>query len=80
MSPSHTKSTPGARILAGLQDAFAGNFARVTIEGQVWCRLDSLMPGMCWERAEGATIDAEAYYVVQHNGALAVSLTSGDGR
>ncbi len=28
----------GARILQGLKDAVAGNFTRVTIEGQTWER------------------------------------------
>lgn len=28
----------GQKILDGLKDAVAGNFARVTIEGQVWVR------------------------------------------
>lgn len=29
----------GARILQGLKDAVAGNFARVHIEGQTWKRI-----------------------------------------
>lgn len=28
----------GAKIIEGLKDAVAGNFSRVTIEGQVWVR------------------------------------------
>lgn len=30
----------GQKILAGLQDAVAGNFTRVTINGQTWVRAD----------------------------------------
>jgi len=29
----------GAKIIEGLKDAAAGNFSRVTIEGQVWQRI-----------------------------------------
>jgi hypothetical protein len=29
----------GAKIIEGLKDAVAGNFSRVTIEGQVWQRI-----------------------------------------
>ena len=34
------KINAGAKILDGLRDALSGNFSRVTIEGQVWVRLD----------------------------------------
>ena len=30
----------GSKILDGLRDAMAGNFAKVTIEGQTWVRAD----------------------------------------
>jgi hypothetical protein len=30
----------GQKIIDGLRDAIAGNFARVTIEGQTWVRED----------------------------------------
>lgn len=30
------------KIMAGLRDAIAGNFSRVTIEGQTWVRTDNL--------------------------------------
>lgn len=31
----------GQKIIDGLKDAVVGNFARVTIDGQVWVRLDN---------------------------------------
>lgn len=31
----------GSKIIDGLKDAIAGNFARVTIGGQVWVRRDA---------------------------------------
>lgn len=31
-------SKAGQKIIAGLKDAIAGNFARVTIDGQTWVR------------------------------------------
>jgi len=31
----------GRKIIEGLQEAVAGNFSRVTIEGQTWVRLES---------------------------------------
>lgn len=30
----------GQKIIDGLKDALAGNFARVTIEGQTWVRIE----------------------------------------
>lgn len=33
----------GAKIIEGLRDAVAGNFASVTIDGQTWVRRDSLI-------------------------------------
>lgn len=38
----------GHKIIDGLKDAVAGNFDRVTIEGQVWVKRDSEIDG--WER------------------------------
>jgi len=32
----------GAKIIAGLKDAIAGNLSRVTIEGQTWVREDGV--------------------------------------
>jgi hypothetical protein len=32
----------GEKIIAGLKNAVAGNFARVTIEGQTWVRADCM--------------------------------------
>ncbi len=32
----------GKKIIDGLKDALAGNFARVTIEGQHWVREDAI--------------------------------------
>lgn len=33
----------GAKIIAGLKEAIAGDLARVTIDGQTWVRADDLL-------------------------------------
>lgn len=47
----------GAKIIEGLKDAVAGNFSRVTIDGQTWARTDvpeeaparCFMDGIDWQ-------------------------------
>lgn len=44
MTKPTTKPLPGQRIIAGLKDAIAGNFAAVTIDGQQWVRVGFIQP------------------------------------
>jgi hypothetical protein len=46
------------KIAAGLKDAIDGNFARVTIEGQTWVRLDAEPPPPTWKEVLQAAPDA----------------------
>lgn len=45
-------ASPARRIMDGLRDAVAGNFARVTIDGQTWARTDNLSKGIDPELAK----------------------------
>ena len=44
----------GHKIVEGLKEAIAGDFARVTIEGQVWARLE-----VEWQSIETAPKDGQ---------------------
>lgn len=48
----------GNKIIEGLKNAVAGNFARVTVEGQVWERVEPPKPVRGWEE-NSQTIDNE---------------------
>jgi hypothetical protein len=50
-------SKAGAKIVAGLEDAVAGNLATVTIEGQRWVRVFGFQPQVSeWQTIESAPI------------------------
>lgn len=52
--PTNAGGGRGNKIIEGLKDAAAGNFARVTIEGQTWKRdyAGEPAPSQCWQSYE----------------------------
>src|ERR1700683_1196912 len=53
-------SQAGQKIIDGLKDAIAGNFSRVTIEGQTWTRRDATE----WQPIETAPKDATGVWLI----------------
>ena len=51
----------GARIISALKEAVAGNFARITVDGQTWVRVDAFRAA---EKALRFYADPESYVAV----------------
>src|SRR5581483_3628517 len=63
----------GHKIIEGLRQAVAGNFARVTIEGQTWVRVDDANP-------DDPDIEAAAMAFANHVAERGGTISDGDRR